>query len=121
MRNLLTTMTESETGKVIWFKFEATNNQGQLETPDISDWAITITITKQSDEVVIDSADCVADADQVKSPGEGTFTFDAGQALLMTKGWYKYQITGVDNNGAEYVFPTTANTDHARLKVNKRL
>lgn len=120
-RNLLFTMTEAETGKVLWFKFEPTSVDGVASAVDISQWAITITITTNSGTPVISAADCVPDADQVANIGEGTFTFDVDQAALMTNGWYKGQILGIDENANEYIFPTTPNTSYFRVKVNERL
>lgn len=119
-RNLLFSMTEGEVGKVMWFKFEPTNNQGVAAPVDISLWDVTITVS-QGTSVVINAAQCTPDPDQVANIGEGTFTFDAIYAPLMEAGWYKFQITGEDEGGNVYVFPSTANTDHGRIKVNRAL
>jgi hypothetical protein len=61
-------MTRGETGKVLWFKFEPTNALGVAAPVDISDWVISLTVTKGS-AIVIDAAESFADADQVNNIG----------------------------------------------------
>lgn len=114
-RNILFTMTQGETGKELWFKFEPTDEDGVPTAPDLTDWVITLTVTKGS-TTYIDAAECAADADQVNNIGEGTFTFDETQADL-APGQYRLRIKGVDGGGNVLYFPTLPNRTYAILKV----
>src|SRR5687767_11279321 len=114
-RNVLFTMTQGETGKVLWFKLEPTGLDGIATAPDLTDWVITLTVTRGSNGPLIDAAECVADPDQVANPGEGTFTFDEEQAAL-NPGEYKLRIKGMDNEGNVLYFPTLPNRTYAVLK-----
>ena len=115
MRNILFTMTQGETGKILWFKLEPTNNDGVPEAPDLTDWAITMTVTKGS-TTFLDDVLCIADPDQVANPGEGTFTFDETQAAL-APGEYRLRFKGVDTSATIRYFPTLPNRTYGILKV----
>lgn len=114
-RNILFTMTQGETGKVLWFKFEPTGLDGVPTAPDLSEWAITLSVTKGS-TTYIDEAECIADADQESNPGEGTFTFSEAQADL-APGDYRLRIKGIDGGANILYFPTLPNRTYAILKV----
>lgn len=116
-RNILFTMTQGETGKQLWFKFEPTNNEGVPTAPDLTGWVITLTVTKTGTATVfIGDALCTASLDQVANIGEGTFTFSEEQADL-TPGDYRIRIKGVDGDGNVLYFPTLPNRTYALLKV----
>lgn len=115
IRNLRFTMTRGETGKVLWFKLEPTNAEGVAEAVDISDWVVTLTVSKNGTNY-IDDALCVADLDQVANIGEGTFTFDETQADLVA-GEYRLRIKGIDTGANIYYFPTLPNRTYGMLKV----
>lgn len=109
-------MTRGETGKVLWFKLEPTNAEGEAEAVDISDWVVTLSVTKNGGDPFIDNAECVPAVDQVTNIGEGTFTFDETQANLIP-GTYRIRIKGVDSGGNIYYFPTLPNRTYGQLIV----
>lgn len=115
MRNLKFVMTRGETGKVLWFKLEPTNNEGVPEAVDLTGWTVTIRVTR-NDTVLINDAACVPDPDQTANPGEGTFTFNQAQADL-PKDNYLGRIKAEDPSGNIYYFPTLPNRTYFALKV----
>lgn len=115
MRNLRFTMTQGETGKILSFKLEPTNADGEPEAQDISDWVVTLNVTKNGTAYITDG-ECVPAVDQVLHIGEGTFTFDETQANL-APGEYRGRVKGVDNGGNVYYFPTLPNRTYFTLRV----
>jgi hypothetical protein len=118
-RNLLVTMTRGETGKVLWFKFEPTNDStGVPEALDLTGATVTLRLWKGS-TVHLDNVACTPDADQETNTGEGTFTFSEEQALVPVNGAksdWSLRFHAV-KDGRDYYFPTLTERNHAVLRV----
>lgn len=119
IRNTLFTMTQGETGKVLWFKLEPTNNEGVPEALNLDGATVTARVSRGTTAVSnLNWVACTPVPDQTANTGECTFTFSEAQAAASNLSATDYRLrVHVVKDGRDYYFPTKPNQTYATLRV----